>query len=225
MSSSIKLLSMSAILFATAPVFAQRTEDGRRGATANSVDSFVAKLMAFDKNHDGKLTKDEITDDRLLPLFERADADHDGVVTVEELKALYAAESETLVAQGPGGRDRGGPPDDGGPDGPGPGAPGGPGGRGPGGPGGFGAPPQPGQIMPARLQETLKLTDDQKKAIAELQKEVDAKLDKILTADQKKQLKEMRNRRGPGPGGPGGGRGPGGGPGGGGPGDPPPNGF
>ncbi len=126
MSSSIKLLSMSAILFATAPVFAQRTEDGRRGATANSVDSFVAKLMAFDKNHDGKLTKDEITDDRLLPLFERADADHDGVVTVKELKALYAAESETLVAQGPDGRDRGGPPDDGGPggpDGPGPGGP------------------------------------------------------------------------------------------------------
>ena len=43
----------------------------------------------------------------------------------------------------------------------------------------------------------LKLTDDQKTQVAELQKEVDAKLAKILTADQQKQLKEMRNRRPP----------------------------
>jgi hypothetical protein len=176
--------------------------------------------MAFDKNHDGKLTKDEITDERLMPLFERADADHDGIVTADELKALYAAESGTLVAQGPGRRERGGsdggdpgpggdrgtgPRDDGGsgdrgpgrPDGQGAGGPGGPGDPGQGGPGGFGGPPQPGQIMPARMQEMLNLTGDQKKAIAELQKEVDAKLDKILTDEQKKQLKDMRNRRPP----------------------------
>ena len=81
--------------------------------------------------------------------------------------------------------------------------------------------------MPARMQEMLKLTDDQKKAIAELQKEVDAKLDKILTDEQKKQIKEMRNRRPPrqgnGPGnGPDGGRG---GPPGGRPGDGPPAAF
>jgi Spy/CpxP family protein refolding chaperone len=73
--------------------------------------------------------------------------------------------------------------------------PGGPGGR----PGGFGGIPQPGQIMPAFLQETLKLTAEQKKQVEELQKEVDTKLEKILTDEQKKQLKEMRDR---GPGGP-----------------------
>src|SRR6185312_1161595 len=97
---------------------------------------------------------------------------------------------------GPGGPDRGpggfdGPPDGGGP---GRGAPGGPGGR-----GGFGPPPQPGQVLPARLQDDLKLTDDQKKQVADLQSEVDTKLAKILTADQLKQMKQMRGR---GPGGP-----------------------
>ncbi len=91
------------------------------------------------------------------------------------------------------------------PEGP-PGPP--PGGFGPGGPGG---PPQPGQIIPGFMQEQLKLTDAQKKKLDELQKEVDARLAKILTPEQLKQLKEMR----PGPGGPGGGPGgPGGGPGG-----------
>ena len=33
--------------------------------------------MTFDKNQDGKLVKSEVTDARLLPLFERADADND----------------------------------------------------------------------------------------------------------------------------------------------------
>ncbi|HMF17370.1 MAG TPA: CotH kinase family protein, partial [Gemmataceae bacterium] len=73
----------------------------------------------------------------------------------------------------------------------------------PGGPGGFpgapGGPPQPGQIIPGFLQEPLKLTPKQKTLIEELQKEVDAKLEKILTAEQKKMLKGM----GMGPGGPG----------------------
>ena len=68
----------------------------------------------------------------------------------------------------------------------------------------------PGQVMPDFLANQLKLTADQKKKFAELQKELDEKLEKILTDDQKKMLKEMKER-GPmgGPGGPGG-RGPGG---------------
>src|SRR5262249_57873042 len=86
-----------------------------------------------------------------------------------------------------------------------------PGGRGPGGP------PQPGQVLPPFVQEALRLTDEQKKQVAALQQEVDARLAKILTEDQQKQLKEMRppggrpgfgGGRGPGgPGGPGGGGG------------------
>jgi Spy/CpxP family protein refolding chaperone len=63
--------------------------------------------------------------------------------------------------------------------------------------------------MPSFLQETLKLSDEQKKEFEALQKEVDARIEKILTDEQKKQLKEMRERGGrPGgrPGRPGGDR-------------------
>src|SRR5262249_49504234 len=82
-----------------------------------------------------------------------------------------------------------------------PGGGGGPGGRGRGGPGGlggFGGPPQPGQLLPPFMQERLKLTDEQKKQLEALQKEVDGKLAKILTEEQQKQLKEMPQGFGPG---------------------------
>lgn len=67
--------------------------------------------------------------------------------------------------------------------------------------------PQPGQVMPVFLQERLKLSDEQKKQLADLQKEVDAKVEKLLTAEQKAELKKFREQ---GPGGFPGGRGPGG---------------
>jgi Spy/CpxP family protein refolding chaperone len=67
--------------------------------------------------------------------------------------------------------------------------------------GGFGGGMRPGQILPSFMQDALKLTDEQKQKVADLQKDVDAKLDTILTAEQKDQLKQMRER---GPGGPGG---------------------
>jgi hypothetical protein len=160
-----------------------------------AVDAFVARLMAFDKNKDGKLTRDEITDERLLRTFDRADANKDGVVTKDELTAL----ATRLLAEDDsnGGRRGFGFPG-------GPGGPGGP--RGP----GFGGPPRPGQILPNFLQDELHFTPEQRDQIAALQKEVDEKLDKLLTDAQKQQLKEMRPRFGP----PGrrGRRGPGGGP-------------
>jgi Ca2+-binding EF-hand superfamily protein len=110
--------------------------------------------MQFDKNHDGKLTRDEITDQRLLPLFDRADTNKDGIVTKEELATLYARE------QPPEGR----------------------GGRGPG--------PQLGEIIPGFLRDRLNLTADQQQQLDALQKEVNAKLEKILTEDQRRQLKQ-----------------------------------
>lgn len=79
---------------------------------------------------------------------------------------------------------------------PGEGRPGAEGGR-PGGPGGRGGMMAPGQLFPPFLVEQLKLTDDQKAELAKLQKETEAKLDKMLTDDQRKQLKEMKER-GPG---------------------------
>jgi hypothetical protein len=176
---------------------------GLREGPPESADDFVTRIMAFDANKDGTLTKAEVTDARLQRLFDRADANKDGTATKEELTALFA--QETPPAGGP----RGG----GGPGGRGPGGFGGPGGGGPGGggPGGFGGPPRPGQVLPDFLQDQLELTDEQKTQVAELQKDVDARLEKILTAEQRAQLREMRQR---GPGGPGGfGGGPPGGPG------------
>lgn len=163
----------------------QRSGSGRNASTKKTGDdSLISRMMAFDSNKDGKLTKEEVTDERLSRLFDRADANHDGVVTRQELTALAAREP----AGGRGGF----------------GGPGGPGGFGPpgGGPGGFmGGPPRPGQILPPMLRNRLELTDEQSKQVDALQKEVDARLDKILNEDQRQMLKEMRER---GPGGPGG---------------------
>ena len=158
------------------------------------IDDLVSRMLAFDQGKDGKLTRSEVTDERLLGLFDRADADKDGTVTKAELTAL--AEKEYIAGGG-----FGGPP---------------------GGPGGFGGPggpmPRPGEVLSPMLQQRLGLSSDQKGQIAELQAEVESKLEKILNEDQKKQLQQIRERGFGGPGGPGG---PGGGPRRGGPGGPP----
>ena len=66
-------------------------------------------------------------------------------------------------------------------------------------PGGVGTPP--GTVLSPRMQENLKLTDEQKKKIEELQKEVDARIQKILTEEQNKQLKDLKDNAGRGIGG------------------------
>ena len=180
---------------------------GNRQLKNYASSSVVTRMMAFDKNKDGKLTKDEVTDVRLHRLFDRADANKDGVVTREELMALAATmEAEIGPGRGPGGF--GGPGDEG----PGGRGPGGPGGGGPGGPGfrGMGGPPRPGMVLPPFLAAALNLTSSQREQVEKLQKEVDAKISAILTDEQKEELKQMRFNPGP-PGGPGGRGGPGGG--------------
>lgn len=69
-----------------------------------------------------------------------------------------------------------------------------------GGPGMFMGFAPPGQIMPDFLQGMLRMSDEQKKQLQELQKEADGKLDKILNDEQRKQIKDMRDgfRRGGG---------------------------
>ena len=149
----------------------------RPAATANSSD-LVTRMMKFDKNKDGKLSKAEVTDARLVRLWTRADADKNGTVTKSELEAIDTG------------------------DGGGPGGPGGPGG-GRGGP--MGSPPKPGEVLPQMLRAQLKLTPDQQVKLDELQRDVDARMAKILTDGQKAQLKQI-STRGPGGarGGPGG---------------------
>jgi len=61
----------------------------RKGThTTATVDAIASRMMAFDKNKDGKLTRDEITDSRMERMFDRADANEDRLVTREELVAL-----------------------------------------------------------------------------------------------------------------------------------------
>jgi hypothetical protein len=97
---------------------------------------------------------------------------------------------------------------------------------------GFAGMATPGQILPLPTQIVLKLTVDQKAALAAIQKEVDKKVEALLEDDQKEQMKQIRDmaaRGGPPgfrPGGPGGARpGLGGPPGPGGPPMGPPGGF
>src|SRR5262249_2176827 len=63
---------------------------------------------------------------------------------------------------------------------------------------GGGAITPPGTVLSPRVQDTLKLTDEQKKQIAEVQKEVDASIQKILTEAQNKQLKDLKDNPGRG---------------------------
>jgi len=199
-------LSIATILFSTTLLASLAPAQSTPNSSKDSSNSrLVTYMMSFDAKHDGKLTRDEITDTRMLRFFDLADANKDGVVTKDELAALAAKLETDLPASngrggpggpgaGPGGFDDGGPPGRG---------------RGPGGRGMMGGPPRPGQVLPPMAQQMLNLTDDQKKQVDELQKEVDAKLAKILTPQQLDQLKQMPGR-GPGgrggfgPGGPGG---------------------
>jgi hypothetical protein len=76
---------------------------------SETVNEFVKKLMAFNKAKDGKLTKAELTDTRLHALFDRADTNKDGVVTREELEALFTREALSADAPKGKGKDGKGP--------------------------------------------------------------------------------------------------------------------
>jgi hypothetical protein len=60
---------------------------GGRGARGVSIDTLIDHVMSFDKNKDGKVTKEELPD-RLHYLIEMGDTNKDGALTREELKAV-----------------------------------------------------------------------------------------------------------------------------------------
>src|SRR5262249_46523311 len=59
---------------------------------------------------------------------------------------------------------------------------------------GFAGMATPGQILPLTTQIVLKLSADQKTAVAALQEEVDGKVEALLDDDQEEQMKQMRAR-------------------------------
>ena len=62
-------------------------EGERREGGASPADELLQTLMAFDKNGDGKLTKDEVPE-RMQGIFARGDKNNDGILTQDEIKAM-----------------------------------------------------------------------------------------------------------------------------------------
>lgn len=85
---------------------------GRAGRPV-PIGDFIDRVMAFDKNKDGKVTREELPE-RMQDLIERGDTNKDGALDREELKALAEKMDQDRPPRGPGG-----PPPGRGPNGPG----------------------------------------------------------------------------------------------------------
>lgn len=66
--------------------------------TGPSPDEVVKELLEFDKNGDGQLSKDEVSE-RMQGLFVRGDANQDFVLTKEELRKLAEAQINSAKQQ------------------------------------------------------------------------------------------------------------------------------
>jgi Spy/CpxP family protein refolding chaperone len=128
----------------------QGFQQGGRGGRGLTADQIVERLLSFDKNKDGKLTKDELPE-RMQDLVAKGDTNKDGALDKDEIKALAAKLAEEGFGDrgGRGGRGAGfqGP-------------------RGGGGFGGFGG----GLVFLAdqkSVREELKMTEEQVKKVEE----------------------------------------------------------
>ena len=77
-----------------------------RRASGAASSEFVQTLMAFDRDHDGKISKSELPE-RMQPMLERGDANHDGFLTADEIQKLAEAQQPPEGGAGPGGRGEG----------------------------------------------------------------------------------------------------------------------
>jgi hypothetical protein len=74
-----------------AACFAQEGPRGEGPGSPNP-DELVKRLLEFDRNGDGQLSKEELPE-RLQGLFARGDANKDGILSKDELRKLAEAQS------------------------------------------------------------------------------------------------------------------------------------
>jgi len=63
-----------------------------------SADDLVKQLMGFDRNSDGVLTAEELPE-RMQKIFERGDANHDGRLTADEIRAMASRQGMPAGSQ------------------------------------------------------------------------------------------------------------------------------
>src|SRR5438270_10154997 len=87
---SVFALTLTAALILTGVAVTQSRPDGPpRGPRGVPADELVERLMRYDKNGDGKITKDELPE-RMHYLIELGDTNKDGALDRDEIKALAA---------------------------------------------------------------------------------------------------------------------------------------
>lgn len=96
------LLAIQGIIATAVAVVHAQLPRERGGQPAVTVESSVNRLMTYDTDGDGKLSKGEVTDSRLLPLLQRCDANNDGIITRDELMAQISKEAVTPARPGNG---------------------------------------------------------------------------------------------------------------------------
>jgi Ca2+-binding EF-hand superfamily protein len=79
---------------------------GPAGSPSAAADDLTDTLMAFDGNSDGTLSRAEVPE-RFQGLFDRADANKDGALTKDEIKASAHATVQQGAERGRGGREGG----------------------------------------------------------------------------------------------------------------------
>jgi hypothetical protein len=107
LSGAALLLKMKEILSQDEYRTLKEATDSRRFSTNDVVD----RILSFDKNKDGKISKDELPE-RMQYLIEKGDTNKDGVLDKEEIKTLavqMAKEGTSVAAGGGGGRGGRGP--------------------------------------------------------------------------------------------------------------------
>jgi hypothetical protein len=191
---------MAALFFAWAAVAQppDRKQDPPPGPlppTRISVDDIVEHIMSFDKNKDGKVTKDELPE-RMHHLIEQGDTNKDGALDKDEIRKLATKLAATPGGFGAGGFQVAGPS---------PGAAGGFGGRaeggirvgtgpgpGPGAPVGFGVSIRADPNAMERVVDDLKLQGKKKDLARDAVKAHQENVRKLMDQSRADLLQKMK---------------------------------